>query len=257
MPANQGAQNQAMQAQPFPVPPPINGTPTEKSRWMEHKNEWDAHQQELVQQNQLDIQKEARSVERDVQKKEEEYTQQKHHEAIEQADLITSIPPLNELKARIDKSMEGKVERFVKGTAEEYGIPTEASNATQRLIRYERQLKTLVKGLAGAGAISDKEQAMLNEALPSLSDPTLTAQVRKDLLDDFYARLHEAYYKFPDVQQRLEEWGKREIGRQRADNRGTAISSEGLPRPGSRAEVEALPSGTEFMGPDGQVHVRH
>lgn len=160
----------------------------------------------------------------------------------QKAEVLASLPTVPELNKLIDKSMSGRIEAGLKGTAlgEVAGISTEALGATKELEIVAAQMKQITKSLIGAGAVSDFEQRQMAEAAGNIADPRTPADVRKRQLAMFNRIIRKSLMKSPELAQTLGD--------------DDAIDSEQEEAPsvkrGTKPKIGQVESGYMFKGGD-------
>lgn len=118
--------------------------------------------------------------------------------------ILESIPPLAQIDALIDQSMSSGIESRIKGiTSGEFGMQDASFTASEELKPIAAQLRSLGKGLAGAGAVSDYEQKLIESASGAIADPRVPRDARKAQLRVVLDIAQKAIDKYPDLAQRL------------------------------------------------------
>lgn len=211
---------------------------------------------QLRQQTQASAQSQFVTPEQQMELKAEEaaLTQTKKAEAEKEMAAKEQLSTLQALDTRnvedlIDKSMSSLPEQAFKeyGMSTGLGKATEANTATSELRIISAQMRDMAKAIVGAGPISEGEQKIISNALgdiASAKDP----ESRKTSYRAFVDLAKEKMKKYPHLAQQANAIN--EMSAPEPSNQQIPVTVK------SRADVQALPSGTLFIGPDGKTHRR-
>jgi len=168
--------------------------------------------------------------------------------AKEQLSTLRALDTRN-VEGLIDKSMSSLPEQAFKeyGMSTGLGKATKANTATSELRIISAQMRDMAKAIVGAGPISEGEQKIISNALgdiASAKDP----ESRKTSYRAFVDLAKEKMKKYPHLAQQANAIN--EMSAPEPSNQQTPVTVK------SRADVQALPSGTLFIGPDDKTHRR-